>query len=206
MELGTYLAVLQRRWLVLVATTLVGLITSAVVIPLSTPRYESTARAVFSPQNAGAGQDLAYAGNYVQSRMQTYRRLATTPTVLTPVIDELSLDMTPAALADEISVGTSQIDTLIDVTVTDVDARRAARIADAVIAALIKAVAALEDPPADQTEAARVRGVVAAAATVSSSPATPRIPLTLLAGLLVGLFVGLMGVLLQHALRAAEQA
>jgi capsular polysaccharide biosynthesis protein len=206
MDLGMYLAVLRRRWLVVLAATLVGLITAAAVIPFSAQRYESTARAVFGAQNAGTGQDMAYAGGYVQSRMQTYKGLATTPTVLDPVIDDLGLDTTAARLADQITVATSQIDTLIDITVSDVHARQAARIADTVVAELITAVDRLENPPASQTDAARVHGVVAADATVATSPSSPRIPFMLLVGLLLGLFVGLSGVLLEHALRTPEQA
>lgn len=206
MELATYVAALRRHWILLLATTLAGVLAAGVVALSSERRYESTATVVFGAQNAGSGQDIAYAGNYVQSRMQTYRGLATTPTVLEPVLADLELESSVGALAEQVSIATSQISTLMEVSVTDPDARRAALVADAIAAEVIEAVDALENPDDALPGAPRVRGVVAAPAVVADDPSEPRIPFALLVGALLGLGAGLGVAAARHLLRQAEQA
>ncbi|TCJ30016.1 YveK family protein [Nocardioides jejuensis] len=205
MDLRTYIGVLLRNWLLVLLAILLGLAAAGAVVLLSTARYSSTARILFSASRVDTGQDLAYAGNYVQSRMQTYKGLAVTPAVLDKVIDELGLDTTPTELATQISVETSQIDTLIGVTAESTDKREAAKIADSVAGQLIGAVVAVENSGASDKEPG-VRGVVVGHAVVADSPSSPDLPVDLLAGLLLGAFVGVGAVTARHLLRDPESA
>lgn len=206
MDLRTYVAVLLRNWLLILAAILVGLAAAGAVVLLSTPQYSSTARILFSAARVDTGQDLAYAGTYVQSRMQTYKGLATTPAVLDKVIEELELDVTPRELAEDVSVETSQIDTLIGVTVESADRREAARIADTVAGQLIGAVTEVENSGASDEDEPGVRGVIVGNATVADDPSSPDAPIDLLAGLLLGAFVGVGAVTARHLLRDPEPA
>lgn len=205
MELRTYVGVLVRNWLLILLAIAIGLGAAAAVIFLSTPRYSATARILFSAAKVDTGQDLAYAGTYVQSRMQTYKGLATTPTVLDAVIDQLDLDMTHRELAKELTVDTSQIDTLIGVTAESTDKREAAKIADAVAAQLIGAVRGVENSGAADSEPG-VNGVIVGPADVADAPSSPDVPVDLLAGLLLGAFVGVGAVTVRHLLSDPEPA
>ncbi len=205
MELRTYVGVLVRNWLLILVAVVVGLASAGAVILLSTPRYSSTAKILFSAAQVETGQDLAYAGTYVQSRMQTYKGLATSPAVLDKVIDQLDLDLTHGELARRISVETSQIDTLIGITAESRDKKEAAKIADSVAAQLIGAVAGVENPGAEASEPG-VRGVIVGDADVIDSPSSPDVPVDLLAGLLLGAFVGVGAVTVRHLLRDLEPA
>ncbi len=204
MDVSTYVAVLLRQWVLIAAAVVLGLATALAVALAATPRYTSTTTVLFSPTSEETGQDLAYAGSYVQGRMQTYKELATTPAVLDAVIEELGLRRTPAALADDLSVSTSQIDTLLEVAATSTNARGAATIADEVAAQLIATVDGIEqDHGAEDT---RVRGIVVGEASVSSTPSSPDLLVDLLAGLLLGAFVGAAAATVRHAVRGAGQA
>jgi capsular polysaccharide biosynthesis protein len=204
-DLRTYIGVLLRNWVLILLAILLGLAAAGAVVLLGTTRYSSTANILFSASRVDTGQDLAYAGNYVQSRMQTYKGLAVTPAVLDKVIDELGLDTTPTELAKQISVETSQIDTLIGVTAVSTDKREAAKIADSVASQLIGAVVGVENSGASDKEPG-VRGVVVGRAVVADSPSSPDIPVDLLAGLLLGAFVGVGAVTARHLLRDPEPA
>lgn len=205
MELRTYVGVLVRNWLLILVAVVVGLAAAGAVILLSTPRYSSTAKILFSATQVETGQDLAYAGTYVQSRMQTYKGLATSPVVLDEVIDQLDLDLTHGELARQISVETSQIDTLIGITAESRDGKEAAKIADSVAAQLIGAVAGVENPGAAASEPG-VRGVIVGDADVIDTPSSPDVAVDLLAGLLLGAFVGVGAVTVRHLLRDLEPA
>lgn len=205
MELRTYVGVLVRNWLLILVAVVIGLVSAAAVVFLSTPRYSATAKILFSASQVDTGQDLAYAGTYVQSRMQTYKGLATTPAVLDEVIEQLDLDLTHRELAEQVSVETSQIDTLIGITAESTNRREAAEIADAVAAQLIGAVNGVENSGASDAEPG-VTGVVVGQADPSEGPSSPDAPVDLLAGLLLGAFVGVGTVTVRHLMRDPEPA
>lgn len=206
MELRTYLEILVRGWLVLAACVLAGLLAAGAVVVLQTPQYAATTQVVFAPQNAGDGQDLAYAGNYVQAQVQTYKGMATSAAVLDPVREELDLDRSVTELAEQVEIEVSQIDTLVRVHVEDPDAEDAARLADAVAASLITAVEAIENGGNEAPGAVRVVGQVVSPAVVPEDPASPRLAFSLLAGLFGGLLVGAAALTLRHLFRPVVTA
>jgi capsular polysaccharide biosynthesis protein len=175
-----------------------------VLILVATPQYASTSQVGFTAKNAANGRDMAYAGTYVQSRIQTYKDLATSPTVMASVIDELDLDESSSGLADRTEVEVSQLDTVVELSVEDESAKTAARIADQVAAALIGAVGRLETADRPTEETPNIEGVVVGPAEVASSPADPNWKLYLLSGLAAGLLVGLSVVAVRQVLRAPD--
>lgn len=204
MELRTYLVILVRGWIVLAACLLAGLLVAGAVVFFQTPQYAATAQVVFTAQRAGSGQDLAYAGNYVQGRMQTYKNLAASPKVLDPVTDELDLSIGSDELAERVDVEVSQIDTLIRITVEDGDAGDSAVLANAVAAQLIAAVDDLENGATVDEEAPLIAGEVVGPAQEPGSPAQPRLWFTLLVGLTGGLLIGAAALTLRHVLRSGS--
>jgi capsular polysaccharide biosynthesis protein len=201
LDLREYLLLAARNWLVLVASVLVGLVTAGVLVLTATPQYESRAQVLFTAQDAANGRDLAYAGTYLQSRIQTYKDLATSPTVLSPVIEELELDESPSDLAERTEIEVSQIKTVVGITVHDPSAKDAAATANAVADALLAAVTQLETDPTPTAETARVAGAVVGPAEEASDPSDPNAPLYLLAGLFAGLLVGSAVVAVRHVVR-----
>ena len=169
------------------------------MLVVATPMYESKARVVFTAHDVTSGQDLSYAGNYVQSRMQTYKNLATSKTVIDMVVSSLGGNESAKDLAHRTSVEVSQIDTIMTIAVKDESAKGAAKTANAVATSLIHIVAQLETSPEKVRGSPTVEGVMIGPATASSSPASPNKPLYLLAGLLVGLLVSVVVVSLRQA-------
>lgn len=202
MSLREYVVLLVRHWFVLVAAVVAGLVTAGIAIFVVTPEYESTAQVVFTAQNAGDGQDIAFAGNYVQSRMQTYKDLAVSPVVLSGALSALGSDRTHESLADATEIEVSQIDTVIGVSVQDEEAGTAAELANAIAGSLIAKVTELEQGQNPDEDAPKITGVIVGPAEEPESPATPNEPLYLLAGLLAGLLIGVGAVALRHVLTA----
>jgi capsular polysaccharide biosynthesis protein len=200
LELREYAVLAVRHWFVLAAAVAAGLVTAGIALIAVTPQYESTAEVVFTAQNAGDGQDIAFAGNYVQSRMQTYKDLATSPVVLTGAIQSLGVDRSPDELADETDVEVSQIHTVISISVHDPEAAEAAKAANAIAGALIAKVTELESGQTPSADAPRISGEVVGPAEEEDSPASPKTWLYLLAGLLAGLLVGIGAVAVRHVL------
>jgi capsular polysaccharide biosynthesis protein len=204
-NLRDYLVLVARNWLIMVVTVAVGLVAAGVMIVVATPMYESKARVVFTAHDVTTGQDLAYAGNYVQSRMQTYKDLATSETVMESVLTSLGSIESPRHLAHRTSVEVSQIDTIMTIAVKDESAKSAANTANAVATSLIHTVTQLETSPEKVRGSPTVEGVTIGRATASSSPASPNKPLYLLAGLLVGLLVSVIVVSVRQAYQSVGQ-
>ena len=205
MDLRTYARVLLRGWLVLVGCLLAGMLSAGAVLLVQSVQYAATAQVVFTAQHAGDGQDLAYAGNYVQGRMQTFKNLAVSPAVLDAVVDDLKDADGADSLAQRTSVEVSQIDTILRVTVLDADAERASTRANAVAAQLIAAVDSLENGSA-AADSLRINGTVIGPAEPADSPAVPDVPFTLVAGLLAGLFAGVSIVSVRHFFTAGSMS
>ena len=209
MTLRDYVLIVARSWIVVAATVAVGLVAAGIVALASTAMYTSTSQVLFTGHAATSGQDLAFVGNYVQSRMQTYKKLGTSSNLMTTVAEEIGSDESPAALAGRIEVSVTHLTTVATITARDTTAEGAAQTANTVANALLDAVQDLEAENAaeasagegDQAAKATVEGVVTGVAGVPSSPSDPNIPLYLLAGALAGLAVSIGVVALREVLR-----
>jgi capsular polysaccharide biosynthesis protein len=164
---------------------------------------------LFTGHASTSGQDLAYVGNYVQSRMQTYKNLGTSTSVLESVANVLNSDETPQELADRTDIQVSQLNTVASVSATDTSAKGAADTANTLGSALLEAVHRLEadnaaEPNAEGDEkpaTATIQGVVTGTAEVPTSPSAPQVPLYLIAGLLAGLVVSIGVIAVREVLR-----
>lgn len=209
MTLRDYVLIVARSWIVVAATVAIGLVTAGIVALASTSMYTSSAQVLFTGHAATSGQDLAFAGNYVQSRMQTYKKVGTSTNLMKSVAETMGSDETPAELAGRIEVGVTHLTTVATITAKDITAKGAAQTADTVANALLDAVQALEAENAaeasvgqgDEAAKATVEGVVTGVAAVPTSPSDPNIPLYLLAGALAGLAVSIGVVALREVLR-----
>ena len=114
--------------LILIAVVSVGEIYS---IYLKTPMYKSTTKLVLTSSEAEQSSTLKNSDVTLSNNLvKTYSEIVTSRNVLTKVISDLKLDMSPEELASKISVSSVANTQLITVSVSDADAEMAQKIAD----------------------------------------------------------------------------
>jgi capsular polysaccharide biosynthesis protein len=207
-SLRDYVLIVARSWIVIVVTVAVGLAIAGILAMTATTKYTSSAQVLFTGHASTSGQDLAYVGNYVQSRMQTYKNLGASNSILEPVVEAIGSDETAKELAGRTDVEVSQLNTVARVTATDTTAKGAARTANALAGALLDAVQRLEADDAGGVEPAKatVEGVISGKAEIPTSPSDPDVPLYLLCGLLAGLIVSIGVVALREVLSGKDSS
>lgn len=201
MSLRDYVLIVVRGWVVVVVTVAVALVTAAAVALTTSRTYTASAEVLFTGHAPSSGQDQAYVGSYLQSRMQTYKSLGTSTSLMEAVAGEIGSDETPAELADRVEIRVRQDDTVATVSASDTTAKGAARAANILAKRLL---AAVEDVEAGTTEGyvredeqppgSTIEGAVTGTAEAPTSPSDPNIPLYLAVGAMVGL-VASLGVL-----------
>lgn len=188
MQLRRFLTVLRHRWLSVLALTVGGAAVAAAFSFLQTPTYSSQTSVFFSIQFGSSASELVQGSTYTQNSVTSFATLATKPIVLDPVIEDLGLDTTARALAEQV-VAIAPLNTVIvEVAVTDTSPEQAAAIARAVGEQLSATVERLS--PADVNGVATVQAEIVAPATVENSPVSPNISLNFAAGILVGMLAG----------------
>ncbi|MDO4919645.1 YveK family protein [Kocuria sp.] len=208
MNLSQYARCLRRLWWIVVLTTVLGAVAgalSAVAVPKS---YESQAQVFVNVANPRSVTDLQMGEQFAVARAGSYAKVATTSSVLQPVVDELHLSQTPEQLAQSAVTATNEPNTaMITITATGSSAQQAADIAQSTAESLVRQSQDLETiPPAtDGGAPARVKLNVVQTAAVSPGPAGPSPAVNTALGALVGLIAGLLLVLWRGS-RARSQA
>jgi capsular exopolysaccharide synthesis family protein len=186
----TSLGALRRRWRLVVAVTLVGLLAAGAYAVLAPRSYRATASIFFSLQYGQSASDLVQGSTYTQDQVASFARLATTPVVLQQVIDDLDLSERPTALAGRIEASAAVQTVIVDVSATDPTAAGSARLANDVARRLSGTVEQLA--PRDSAGSPTVRATTVASAEVPDKAASPRTVLDVVAGLIIGLLLGLV--------------
>jgi succinoglycan biosynthesis transport protein ExoP len=190
--LSEYLLVFRRRWRLLVAALLLGTVAGSVFAFAGSKKYTATSRSfVTLASNDTAANGSIYQGSqFAVQQVQSYTRLATSPSVLEPVITKLKLDTTVEKLSNDLTATSPTGTVLLDVTVTRPDATQAAAISNTVSAQLASMIQALETP-AGQSQS-NVRVTLTNPARVPTSASSPKIGLDIAVGFVVGLALGLI--------------
>lgn len=177
---------LPRRWWPWVVGVLVLGLAGAYVL-LSPAPYQATSTVFLA--TADSAEDSAQArynnAQFIQARIRSYVGVVTTDDVLVPVIEELDLPMTPTELADAIDVEVPTGTVIMEITVSDGSAERAAAIANAIPESLEVAINDLEQRTSP-TPTLAVAATVMQRATVPTSPARSWVPLAAVAALVIG--------------------
>lgn len=198
MTLRDYLLSLKKYWLVIVALTVLGAGAGYLYAQSQPEVFRSQATVMVIPARGDNTSELVQGSNYVQNLVQTYAVVATSPTVLTPVIRDLDLDVTPQALASTITVEAPLNTVVLQIAVVSTQPEFAKRIADAVAAELAQAVRDLSPQNADDQPAVRVETI--SPARLPQFPIGPNVRMLTLAGALVGLAAGVVFALLRRLL------
>ncbi|MCV2395820.1 polysaccharide biosynthesis tyrosine autokinase [Actinotalea sp. M2MS4P-6] len=194
MELGEYLAVLRKRWLVILVLATIGAALGYASTATETPLYRSSSTVYLTAARGDTISELAQGSTYTSNLMETYVLLATKPVVLEPVIEDLQLGVSARTLARSVQADSPLNSYFIDITVASANPQRAADIANAVAAQLSSTVSELAPTASDGTAALKMTQVSQAAPALA--PFSPRPRLTATIGLVLGLALGLVTVVL----------
>lgn len=198
MDLNDYMRVVRRHWILITATTLLGLLLGGVATALTKPTYTAETQLFVSISSSGSVQELQQGNTFSQARVQSYVKTVASPAVLQPAIDSLGLNTTPGQLAGHVKSSTDLNTVLINIEVTDQSPVQAAAIAQAVADSLIDTVEQLERPKNGGTSPVSLS--VIAPAVAPTDPSAPNTRMNLIAALLVGLATGLAVALLRSTM------
>lgn len=192
MDLGRYLAILNRRKWIIVFTAAMTLAVILIGAYLVTPTYgASTVLRVH-------GSEADYANlNYMDRLMRTYVELVTSTSFAGDIAHGLDLPLEPVELAAMIDAGIVGATQLIEIKAESADPVQAAAIVNLAAQLLI------------ERETTEGRIAVVETAAVPVEPAKPRMFLSLLLGLALGLAGGLgLALLLEnldHSIHSVQE-
>ena len=189
-ELRDYIRILQKSWVLIAVLLFIGIGAAAGYSIVQTPKYSSSAKVFVSTSGGSTVSDLQQGNTFTQQRVKTYADLTTTPIVLLPVINELGLNLSSTELANTITASAPLDTTLIEISVTNVDAALSAEIATAVSENLAKAVNNIETASTTPGAESPVKLTLVQHAEVPQVPVSPNVPLNIALGALLGLALG----------------
>jgi len=198
MDLQQYLQTFRKYWRSIL-TVLAACVGAALVFTfLQTPKYSSTSSALIAVDTAASAGELSSGALYAERQVSSFVALADSALVLDPVIDELGLNVTPQTLRSRVSVSAPAGTSIVDVTVTDANAERAAKIANAITESLRNVTSDVVPTGPDGEEIVTV--TVVEPATESSRPVSPRPVVNIALGLIAGVVIGLGQALVRRLL------
>lgn len=198
MTLREYFLSLRKNWLVIGALTVIGALAGYAYAQLQPELFRSEATVIVIPARGDNTSELVQGSNYVQNLVQTYAVVATSPTVLNPVIEELGLDTSPSALAATITVQSPLNTVVLEIAVVSRDPQLASNVADAVAKELASAVRELSPQNADDQPAVRMETI--SPSKVPQFPISPNVRLLTIMGAVAGLLAGIVFALLRRLL------
>jgi capsular exopolysaccharide synthesis family protein len=193
-----YLKVLRKNWLLLITSTVLGILISGLFSLSLNATYTASTKLFVAIQGSGTISELQQGNTFTEARVQSYVKTATTPIVLQPVIDSLGLSTSPASLARKVTASTEPNTVLISISVADESPVRAAAVATAVAESLVVAVEKLETT--SEGSASPIRLSIVQPATAPASPSSPNMKMNLLVGLIIGLGLGLLAAMGRRSL------
>lgn len=188
MELQQYIQILRRYWRSTMATFLACIVLAAVYTLVQSPTYTATSSVFLTVESGGTAGELSQGATYAERTVTSYVKVATTAVVLQPVINELSLDLTPEQLARKLTVTSPASTQIITVTASDDSPTQAAALSNAVSKKLLSAVDELA--PAGPDGARLVSATIIDDAVAPLTPASPRPAVNLALGGMLGLLLG----------------
>ncbi|MFE1647060.1 polysaccharide biosynthesis tyrosine autokinase [Microbacterium sp. P01] len=198
MTLRDYLVSLKKHWVVVVALALLGAIAGYGYSQLQPEIFRSESTVIVIPARGDNTNELVQGSNYVANLVQTYAVVATSPTVLNPVIEDLGLNTSASSLAGTITVESPLNTVVLNIAVVSRDPALARDVADAVASELASAVQGLSPQNAEEQSAVRIETI--SPAKLSQFPVSPNVRLLTIAGAIAGLIAGVVFALLRRLL------
>ncbi|WP_350258747.1 polysaccharide biosynthesis tyrosine autokinase [Scrofimicrobium sp. R131] len=188
-----YLGVLWRRRVLLVVSTLVGLLLGGFVTIMATPVYAASAQifVTFNSDEGAGSNELVQGMTYAQRALGSYAKVGKTSVVLDQVSKQLGEDGANVDLMQAVSVGTVPDTTILQISVQHQNADLTAEIANTV-ASVLRDTVINNLESSDANDRARVRMEIVQPATVPSSPVAPSPARNVAFGGFAGLLVGVL--------------
>lgn len=208
--LVSLLETFRKHFIAFIVTFCVTVAAVCVWTAFSPVEYTTTVQ-LFATYNDSSNEQTnsaeQYSGSsYIMSQIKSYPTLATTQSVLQPVVDELKLNESTESLAAKLKVTNPENTAFIDISVTDSNPQTAAQIANAVSSSLSKVV---ENSLYASGSHSAVRLVIVQPAQVPTAPSSPKwglnIALGVVCGLLLGALVALVRDLLSKTVQTEEE-
>ncbi len=196
MDLRTYVQVLRKSLVWIVAASVAGLVAGFLAYGATPPTYASVTQFyVSTPLPEGANAQSA--GQFAQARVSSYIRLLTSEELARRIISTANLDLTPTEVVSRINAEGDANTVIITATVTDHDPQLALRISKGLATSFGPMVDDL-DNSGRQTEVVVIN--IVSGPTLLPAAVSPSLRLNLLIGLAAGLGLSLIGVLLRELL------
>jgi len=189
MGLSEFVRAIRRRWITVLATTLLAVVSSIILTITTVPLYEASTR-FFVSTTAGASASELYSGNRLsQERVLSYTELLRGETLSQRTIDKLKLDVTAEQLQERVKADSKIETVLISVRVRDESPVQARDIANALSDEFVTMVRELEtSKPGAQPDA---RVIVEQRAKIPTKPVVPKKSLNVLMGAILGVAGGI---------------
>ncbi|MEV5041010.1 polysaccharide biosynthesis tyrosine autokinase [Microbacterium sp. LMI1x-1-1.1] len=204
MSLNDYFLALRKQWLAILVLAFLGAAIGYGYAQTQTDVYRAQSSVLVLPARGDSTAELVQGSSYVQSLVNTYALVATSPVVLEPVIDRLGLSISPRALAGQVTVETPLDSAVLNITVTGGSPSGTARIANAIATELADAVEGLS--PQTNTSGPAVRIETISPAAESRVPIAPNTRLLIIVGALAGLVAGMVYAWLRRLLATRLQS
>lgn len=193
-------ALVRRRWVVVIAWGLLGVIAGSAFVLITPPEYSAGTEVFVATVGGDDSSELAQGSNFSQQQARNYSVVARREIVLDPVISALGLNTTSRELSRRVSASVPLNTSLISISVTDSTPERAAATANAVATSLANTVIRLVPRRSDGSSPVHLQVVQNAA--VPTAPASPNAPLVLAFAALGGLFAGVALIVVRELVSA----
>jgi capsular polysaccharide biosynthesis protein len=188
-DLKRFVRVLRRHWLFIALIVIASVASAGALVWVTTPRYTARIQLFVSTPSTPANLSLTYQGGlFSQQRVLSYSRIMASPPVVSRVIKQLNLPLSVVQVQREIHASVPVDTVLIDVSVDDSSAARAAAIANALGTQFPQFARTLEKP---QNGASPVRVTLTSPAAMPTSASYPRKKIDLAAAAVLGLLLGI---------------
>ena len=191
MELLDYWRVARRNWLVLVASTLVGLGLAAAYSLTQPTVYSATSSAYVVAGNSESTGDALAGSALAKEKAEIYLPLVTSQQVATRIADDLGLTSTQG-IAASLAGSVVKDSVLFRINATAPTAASASRLAEAAIRATAAEVQALEtiNPSGNATPSTVIKVVPVQQAATPAVRVSPTLTRNLMIGTVLGLMAG----------------
>ncbi|WP_051865184.1 polysaccharide biosynthesis tyrosine autokinase [Streptosporangium roseum] len=195
MELLHYVRLARRNWPLILLALIISVAASLVVTAHTPPKYVASTSMLVSGHDREGSLSTAYqAGVLSAQRVKSYANLLTSRRVVSQItgkedVERLQSNITAEAIPDTV---------LLRATVTDTDAARAARLANALGATFTQLIGQLERPTPKSR--ATIKVTVVDQADVPKEPVSPRPLVNLALAVVIGLSVGIGSLVLRDYL------
>lgn len=188
MELQDYLRMLKRGWPTVLIITILFMTLAAVYVAIAPRRYEAATSLLVSTNNPRTVDDLQHGLDFMSRDVATYADIVDSPTVLTPVAEEVRPQLDVTALTAMVVVAARENTTLMDIAVQASDPTRAAALANAVATSAVRVLPTIDATP-DGVPLVRVTQT--SPAVEPTTAISPNVRSIMTIGFVVGLCVGL---------------